>query len=79
MGNKSGHKWSCVCCDLLRHDVCVQMESHPPSASDGKKEKREKKGTVWHDGGSKKQLGQKAKEALDKSKVCFQRNGMKRF
>lgn len=44
--------------------------SSPPHVSGGKKEKREKKGTVWHDGsGSGKQLGQKAKEALDRSKV----------
>ncbi|CAM9174810.1 unnamed protein product [Ascophyllum nodosum] len=35
----------------------------------GKKEKREKKATVWHDGsGAGKVLGQKAKEALDRSK-----------
>ncbi|CAM9143730.1 unnamed protein product [Scytosiphon promiscuus] len=41
----------------------------PPRVSGGKKEKKEKKGTVWHDGsGSGKQLGQKAKEALDRSK-----------
>ncbi|CAN0169032.1 unnamed protein product [Ectocarpus sp. 6 AP-2014] len=39
----------------------------PSQAGGGKKEK--KKGTVWHDGsGSGKQLGQKAKEALDRSK-----------
>lgn len=40
----------------------------PSGSGGGKKEKREKKGTVWHDGASKKQLGQKAKQALDKSK-----------
>ena len=47
------------------------MLSPPQSqAGGGKKEKREKKGTVWHDGsGGGKQLGQKAKEALDRSKV----------
>ncbi|CAN0456090.1 unnamed protein product, partial [Ectocarpus sp. 8 AP-2014] len=47
-----------------------QQSLSPPTPSEaggGKKEK--KKGTVWHDGsGSGKQLGQKAKEALDRSK-----------
>lgn len=47
-----------------------QVLSPPQSqVGGGKKEKREKKGTVWHDGsGAGKQLGQKAKEALDRSK-----------
>lgn len=44
----------------------------PPQVGWGKKEKREKKGTVWHDGsGGGKQLGQRAKEALDRSKVLI--------
>lgn len=49
------------------------MLSPPQSqVGGGKKEKREKKGTVWHDGsGGGKQLGQKAKEALDRSKVLL--------
>lgn len=42
----------------------------PQQVGCDKKEKREKKGTVWHDGsGGGKQLGQRAKEALDRSKV----------
>ncbi|CAN0221316.1 unnamed protein product [Pylaiella littoralis] len=47
-----------------------QLESpSPPQVGFGKKEKREKKGTVWHDGSeSGKQLGQRAKEALDRSR-----------
>lgn len=47
-----------------------QAVSPPSQIGGGKKEKREKKGTVWHDGsGGGKQLGQRAKEALDRSKV----------
>eukprot|EP00752_Nemacystus_decipiens_P002225 g2111.t2 len=46
-----------------------QGQVSPPPPLKGKKEKREKKGTVWHDGsGAGKQLGQKAKESLDRSK-----------
>lgn len=47
------------------------LSSPPPQqVGGGKEEKKEKKGRVWHDGsGGGKQLGQKAKEALDRSKV----------
>lgn len=53
--------------------LIVQVAGGSPCASDGgvvKTRKREKKATVWHDGsGARKELGQKAMEALDRSKV----------
>lgn len=58
-----------------RHCREKSVSPTAPDAGSGRKEKREKKGTVWHDGsGGGKQLGQKATEALDRSKVR-QKNG----
>lgn len=54
-------------------DPQASSPSSPAPESGGKKDKKEKKGTVWHDGAGRKQLGQKAKEALDKSKVNLHR------
>lgn len=55
---------------LFVHPVTPKQQLSPPQPQGSKKEKREKRGTVWHDGsGGGKQLGQKAKEALDRSKV----------
>lgn len=55
---------------LFVYTVAPKQQSSPPPPTGGKKEKREKRGTVWHDGsGGGKQLGQKAREALDRSKV----------
>lgn len=55
---------------LFVHPVTPKQQFSSPRSPGGKKEKREKRGTVWYDGsGGGKQLGQKAKEALDRSKV----------